>query len=60
LVIDSWARLSQPLKAAVLAIVSTIIGDLHAAPGHGGKEFRQKVQAGHVVSALEAAKDFRR
>ena len=54
---------SQPDGAFILGEdhpvgISLLVGDFHAPPGHGGKEFRQKMQAGYVVSAFEAAKHF--
>ena len=56
---------SQPGRALVLSEyhsvdVPLLVGDLHAASSHGGQELRQKMQAGDVLPAVQAAENVRR
>ena len=61
----SARKFSQPGRAFVLGKnhpvgMSDPVGNLHAPSRHGGEEFRQKVQAGHMFSTVQPSIDFRR
>jgi hypothetical protein len=40
--------------------ISVVVHDFNAAPGHRGEEFRQQMQAGHMLDGIQATKHLRR